>query len=465
MKELPNVEKLPEDKGSKDYFSLISGYPEEKIAFVKESLRNGELPIVISDTSAPSINVLEIGPGGGKSLAILKKEVEEYENKSTPVRLFGIDYVSNLVSAQNSDLTVKGKAQELPFKNESMSVINASAVLHEVNSYSSYGKGFRSVDKTLEEISRVLTPGGIFAYRDVFAPLEGINRPEQFQYKSPAWIGFIKNFTPYFLSHGRQLYQEQAGKIILKQEGKTIGWQKIDLNKNLEINAPLGLFQEIQRHYLTFRDYLLKIRKQEIGVEIIKDQWMDEVVGIKKLTVNIDSKNLENQQIIEKIEKIIQEGNKDIRELEKKHTYQIKDSIIFDQLFDVRIKEVFKRMEQNDEKTRKIFDQWLKREGSEHYFYYNIPEMIIETAELSKKQSDGKYILLPRSMKDIKFISRNYYQYYLNKTLDNSLPEGKQLIKFWKLTPKEAQESLNNLKQSEFISEDMIKRVKILLSK
>ena len=122
----------------------------------------------------------------------------------------------------------------------------------------------------------------------------------------------------------------------------------------------------------------------------------------------------------------------------------IVDGDIFDNTSDVRMGEVLSDIIKNSETSEhwKSWSEWLKREGSETYFYMPIGELLGSVALNSFEVSNGTQILLPTSKHDIRKVDRAYYNRYLESKLSNPLPDGKQLVLFELLSLKDKDSNL-----------------------
>ena len=388
--------KKPEGKDSSRYLELIGGNANEKIGYIIDSLKRNELPVVEGQ-----IRILEIGPGGGESLEKLKEAIDEGvgvdqidKDKIAIDFIPGLD-MSDYESSQKMIQDTKdrlgedakiviGLAQQLPFKSEAFSAINASAVFHEIYSYSD---GYESLNQTMKDVSRALAMGGILAYRDLAAPVEDLEKMSADIYKESSWIHFLKRFLPYFLSksRGAEDGRYSSDKAVMKQGGELINnIADANLSVELEFEASLGLIREIQRHFITFRS------------DFMDDNDLDKDTSPEIVNKELDA---------------------------------FFDSIIA-----------------GDKDNAKFYDDWLNKEGSESYICYNLPDLIKNFAKQSIEGSNGEYVMLPQSAEDIKTIIRNKYQDYLEASVANPLPEGKQLIRFKKMSIDDGLTTIQELK-------------------
>lgn len=413
--------KNPEGKDSTRYLELIGGHPDEKISYIIDSLKSNKLPIVDGQ-----IRILEIGPGGGESLEKLKEEIDRgIGGNQVDKDKIAIDFIPGLDmnDYENSQKMIKdtkrrlgenakmviGLAQQLPFKSESFSAINASAVFHEIYSYSD---GYESVNDTIKDISRALAMNGILAYRDLAAPVEDLEKISVDEYKESSWIHFLQKFLPYFLNKSRGAKDERYSrdKVVIKQAGELVhNIADTDPNIELELEAPLGLIREIQRHFITFRSDFMK----QYG---LSEDTSPEVVNKK-------------------------------------------------------VGDFFDKIVSGDDVSSLFYDKWLNKEGSESYIYYNLPDLIENFAKQSFEGLKGEYVMLPENASDIRTVIRDKYQEYLEASVANPLAEGKQLIRFKKMSVDNGLKAIEDLKSDPSIKEmlgqyiDMFDRLQIELKK
>lgn len=103
--------------------SQIANNPDEKIGELADAITKGQLP----RASDGRLKILELGTGGGESIGVLKKALDGRQD----VDVFAADVsVGILRKIQNERgvVSVAADAMKLPFKESSLSAINASAV-------------------------------------------------------------------------------------------------------------------------------------------------------------------------------------------------------------------------------------------------------------------------------------------------------------------------------------------------
>jgi SAM-dependent methyltransferase len=400
-------------KESDGYLSQIANNADEKVGELADAVANGQLP----RASDGRLKVLELGTGGGESVATLKKLIGDRED----VDVFGADVsVGILWKIQNEQKipSVASEAMKLPFKEGSLSAINASAVFHEVSSYGLFGGeregvyGCEAVKHSLSEAQRSLAPNGMLAYRDVFCP-NGMFEEKTVAYHGKSWEFFAKWFYPDFLKADTRAFSQDGQPSIEVREG---GIMKISATKHLH--------RELQRHYLMLRDYLRTQLSRNIGLEVIGEEWIDREKGVKR------HEFLASDALYRLI---VPSGNQGYGRYEM-------TSEEYDRLFDRLIEMV---LDGNSSLKAELLD-WRKREGKEIYTYASVEEMLALACEAGILAKDG-HILFPRCKDDIRVLSRDYYNRYLREVADNPEFDGKQTIRFFKVSPKETLEVLDSL--------------------
>jgi len=430
-------------KESQEYLERINGHPHEKIYHLIKSLEEGALPIISPEVSGMSsgINILEIGPGGGEPVRYLEQYISENKDNiaNNNPRVFALDcFVKPLVRIRDTVNPIQAKIESLPLRNESFSAVNVSAVLHEVSSYGIRTDGLANVNLALREICRVIHPNGVMCYRDVYAPECNLKKFIEQDYTSSSWVFFIKHFVPVLLSNKRKIYKGVEEEIKLRQNNDEVGWRRINEEQPLSIYFPIGLHKEIQRHYLVFRDYLL--RNNRIGVKIIHEE---EESDRRSLVVFISSQHPIGSKILETL---ASNDSYDYTEIGD-NVYHFLNRTDFERLIDEAICILFKKIEKGNKNLKPILDGFLESEGKEYYIYYDVSDMILNTGKISLEQSNGRYIMLPKNLEeDLVFFPRDYYQKYLNNVLKEPLKEGKQLIRFWKIPREKARDIIKTLK-------------------
>lgn len=424
-------------KGSERYLNQIRNNVPEKIEMVMDKLNSGELP---RDQNGKII-VLEIGTGGGESIRSLDTELKEREE----IKLIALDVVQALAAKAKKEGgvdAVVADAGALPFKDESLSAVNASAVFHEVSSYGTrshrreqldsdedgaenriYGRD--AIRAVFAECERVLMPDGILTYRDPLVSAEDIREEKEVTYYEVSWKQFCNWFLQNFINSGRGFYE---GTEISTRESE----------EGLVLTAPVGIQRELQRHYLMLRDYLRNARKDEFGINITKSEWMNKEVGLKSITFSID-KSISNVIGLSNLEVIEQDGE----------VIYGCDSDQFDKMYDELMNYYFMEMESGTEKGKEfesIIEEWRAREGSEYYVYGNISDLI----DLScRAVPEDEYVLFPESSKDIKVVPRYYYDRYLQRVADNPEKDGKQMVTFKKMKRIDAIKALKRITDDE----------------
>lgn len=414
------------EKNSGVYLDLAAnGNGDEKAMFALEALSR------LKASGTNNVDVIEIGPGGGAALQSITKAYDSDTESTLPedikvsfLELDGIESDS-LAEARKRFATVgstehvKGDARDMAaLFPDKADVVAASAVLHEVYSYAD---GYDGVDQTLQAISETVKPGGYFAYRDVFSvENESQHERKRHIYDKEGWVLFAKQFLPYYLANATHPYHHEDDKVVFEQDSMRVLADAIDPKKYLSINAPVGVLRELQRHYITLRDFCW--REGALGVTPVLEgplasDWLDVKKGSKRVYYKSDSSVLDDN-LLEVLSEDAADGLK------------VVDGDTFDSTTDAELGRFLRRVEQEDEAALEVWNKWLSREGSETYVYMTIGRLLGSMAMRSLEVTDGKRLLVPQRFSDVMVIQRRYYNRYLARQLSNPLPDAKQLILF-----------------------------------
>jgi ubiquinone/menaquinone biosynthesis C-methylase UbiE len=386
----------PPEKDSSIYLEQISGFDEEKFGLIARLAKDGKLPSVNGN-----INILEMGTGGGETAKKLQDKLAGRSN----VNFFGLDNVQSfarLFAEKTGSGAVAADAGQMPFKDDSFSAINASAVFHEVSSYGvDNGNGdkifgLEAVRTCLDEVNRTLCPGGVLMYRDVLCP-DNKDILKKVNYRQPAWSLFAKKFLQNFEPVISNIFPGAYKGLSLSGGPGT-----------MEIIATTQIHREIQRHYITFRDYFRKVAASDLGLKVNDEYWLDKEAGNKKHEIALSGFALEEYYRIKNDET---RGNGSVLTLAL-------ESDEYDDLTDRIIAET----------PPQLAESWFKREGGEIYTYASSDEMLKLCADLSALSSiDGKkYNLKPLGNPTV--LPRAYYMRYLRRVIDDPEIEAKQSI-------------------------------------
>lgn len=163
----PIYEQLAKRFDIKDWYFMNYGYAaseNETFLYLEEKDEPNRYPLQLYyylAAKAPVKNskMLEVGSGRGGGSSAIKKYL-------APASMTGLDIASNAVDFANKTLSrdgltyVQGNAENLPFGNSEFDIVI------NVESCHAYG----SVPKFLEEVKRVLKPGGYFLCTDIRGP-------------------------------------------------------------------------------------------------------------------------------------------------------------------------------------------------------------------------------------------------------------------------------------------------------
>ncbi len=272
----------PEEKINKVYLKQISNNETEKFGDLRQLIIENRLPVING-----KINILELGVGGGETI----KELKDQLGGRDDVNVIGADsafmFSDNFRNTTNSEAIV-ADAGLIPIKENSLSAVNASAILHEVSSYGVYAEdgkkifGFDAIKKTFNEIKRCLAENGVLIYRDVACPK---NRGEikTVNYERKSWQMFIDMYLPILRDVSKEVFPEIFNGYKLDEE-----------NNSKHITATAQVQREIQRHYITFRDYFRKNIFSEMGIKVIEEDWIEKDKGNKQHSIELSGIALEH---------------------------------------------------------------------------------------------------------------------------------------------------------------------------
>lgn len=384
------------------------------------------------------LQVVEVGPGGGAAVEYLAAQLAS-DRTTEPAPAHEVHLI--LIEAPgvvSQSLTraveqfnqvgvchlVHGFAQDIAtLLAEPVDVISASALLHEVYSY---GGGYAGLHAMMRTLPTVLAPGGFFAYRDVYA----VDRPSLHErvtqsYNSRAWLTFLRRFLPHYLTEGTHPYHHAADELVARQNSRIVPVAELDPASYAVIAAPVGLFREIQRHYITFRDHVW--RSGALGFTPVLDgdlaaDWIDFRAGHKRVHYQLadddDVPWLTTSQRM--MLAAMSEPYAD------HHTI---DSDIFDSVTDVALLAFLDAADQGDTTCWRVWESWLLREGRETYAYMTA-DQLLTAFTVHSAQADTDTVLMPVQTGDIRRVDRHYYNRFLTKRLANPLPDAKQLVLF-----------------------------------
>lgn len=393
----------PEEKITPLYLDQISNNSSEKYGDLESLIKEDGLPKI-----GGKVKILELGTGGGQTIKELKNQLNGKEN----VDIIGLDKVSLFASQYQREVNspaVVADAGMLPFQNKSLSAINASSIFHEIYTYgvnkskNKVIRGKGAVEKVLAEINRTLAPNGVLMYRDVACP-ENYSEIKKVNYSRNSWVEFIKKYLPRLTEALKGVDSKNVENIKSEED-----------NSGTTITSAIKIHREIQRHYLTFRDFFRKKMAKDMGAKVLSESWEDKIEGIKSHSLELTAGAL-RIYLDNHISSDVQQNKKFIISM---------FSDEYDDFTDKLIEQTMKGQSKN------ISEEWFKREGSEIYTYASPSELTETTSAIIDRSKFGgeDYCLEAES---VKMIPRYYYQRYLNRVIDNPEFEGKQSIKFVK---------------------------------
>lgn len=377
--------------------------------------------------------VVEIGPGGGSAIGYLASQLaarslERPQVALTLVEVPGVTSVSLTEAMTEFDKVgtvelVSGFAQDIgTLLPEPVDVISASALLHEVYSY---GGGYGGLHSMIRTIPTVLRPGGLFAYRDVYAvDGESLHDRSVQTYGSKSWIQFLRMFLPQYLREGTHPYHGAHDEVVVRQDSRIVPMGELATGRNVFVSAPVGIFREVQRHYITLRDHVW--RSGVLGfVPFLEGQmaadWIDARSGHKRVHYRLtDADPLSESQ-----------RSMMLALSERYGDHFTVDGDIFDGCTDIALSHFLALSEHSGGRCGEVWEQWATREGRETYAYLTLDALLAAFA-VSSTESGGpdRTVLMPVQVGDVVQRDRGYYNRYLRRALPNPLRDAKQLVLF-----------------------------------
>lgn len=119
------------------------------------------------------------------------------------------------------------------------------------------GGGYGGLHSLIRTLPTVLRPGGMFAYRDVYAVKAASLHDRALQtYTGRSWVRFLRMFVPQYLQDGTHPYHSSADLVVFRQDSRVVPTERLDEKTSVFASAPVGFFREAQRHYITLRDHV-----------------------------------------------------------------------------------------------------------------------------------------------------------------------------------------------------------------
>jgi hypothetical protein len=250
---------------------------------------------------------------------------------------------------------------------EPVDVISASALLHEVYSYGGSYSGLHTLMRTFPT---VLKPYGFFVYRDVYA-VDAVSLHERVvqSYNAQSWLQFLRLFVPHYLREGTHPYHRHDDDLVIRQNSRIVAAAELDTRVCAVIHAPIGLFRELQRHYITLRDHVW--RSGVLGFTPTLDgqlsgDWIDFRAGHKRVHFSFTGDGWLSQNDRAAIEAVS----------ERYGGHHVIDSDIFDTVTDVALSLFLAAVERGEGDCSHVWGTWLEREGRETYAYLTADELL-----------------------------------------------------------------------------------------
>lgn len=373
-------------------------------------------------------HIVEIGPGGGAAVRYLATALSATDRaKLTLIEAPGV--MSHSLAQAMEGFAAIGDCELVPgwakdissLIPEPVDVVAASALMHEIYSYGGAYTGLHTMMRVLPAIIR---HHGFFVYRDVYA----VDAPSLHErvvhcYSSQSWLQFLRTFIPHYLTEGAHPYHHHDDELVARQNSRIVPVTDLDTRVCAVIEAPIGLFRELQRHYITFRDHVW--RSGILGFRPIldgphSDDWIDFRSGHKRVHYTLtETSTLSRQR-----EALIAVS-------ERYFDHHVIDGDIFDAVSDAALMAFLAAVELADTRCEPIWNSWLAREGRETYAYLTVDDLLTAFAINSLEGRPGQdAVLMPICAEDVFTRDRRYYNRFLAKRLPNPLLDAKQLILF-----------------------------------
>lgn len=377
--------------------------------------------------------VVEIGPGGGSAVAYLGSQLAASGRVGRDVHLTLVEVPgvasASLVRAMDGfnqvgtcDL-VSGFAQDIgSILKEPVDVISASALLHEVYSYGGAYGGLHTMIRTLPT---VLRRGGMFAYRDVYAVKAPSLHDRCLQtYTARSWLRFLRMFVPQYMREGTHPYHSAADLVVFRQDSKIVPVERLCERTSVVGSAPVGVFREIQRHYVTLRDHVWRSGILGFCPHLegpLASDWIDARHGHKRVhyfTTGTDWLPVSQKAML--------------LALSERYTDHFTvDGDVFDECTDIALSAFFELAERGEEPCADVWESWVTREGRETYAYLTLDALLAAFAVHSTEApQEERTVLMPVQVGDVLRRDRAYYNRYLRRAIPNPQRDAKQLVLF-----------------------------------
>ncbi|MBB4743740.1 hypothetical protein BJY16_007199 [Actinoplanes octamycinicus] len=223
---------------------------------------------------------------------------------------------------------------------------------------------------------------------------------------------------------------------MARQNSRIVPLTDLDPRICAVISAPIGLFREVQRHYLTFRDHVW--RSGLLGFTPVldgdqADDWVDLHAGHKRVHFQIGGEVDWLPQPQTMMLAAMSEPYRDHRTI---------DSDIFDSTTEVALLAFLNAVTVGDAACRTAWEAWLLREGRETYAYMTADQLLTAFV-VHSAGADCDTVLMPVMAGDVGRVDRHYYNRFLAKQLANPLRDAKQLVLFCNV-PRSDTDTLRN---------------------
>jgi hypothetical protein len=186
----------------------------------------------------------------------------------------------------------------------------------------------------------------------------------------------------------------------------------------------VGVFREVQRHYITLRDHVW--RSGVLGFTPFLEgplagDWIDARYGHKRVHFFLtDTDWLPASQ-----------KGMLLALSEQYMDHWTVDGDVFDECTDIALNAFLELAERDDGVCGEVWRSWVTREGRETYAYLTLDALLAAFAVNSTEAAlEERTVLVPVRVDDVIRRDRAYYQRYLRRAIPNPLRDAKQLVLF-----------------------------------
>jgi hypothetical protein len=262
----------------------------------------------------------------------------------------------------------------------------------------------KALKKAVNEIGRVTKEEGMLLYRDIYPVDINLELPVEQVFERDSWRQFAYLFLPYFLGKKTHLYENFRAALNASS---------FNANNSLSLDMPAGLARELQRHYITLRDHLVKSGALNFDIDPTRyddTEWVRTDKGFEK-KIYLDTQGADDP---------------DIRYLQDRTGIFLPASE-FEDLVDDRLASFLHGCISEVPVNLEIFREWLVREGRESYVYATTSGIV----DIICEAEPGSSRFIVANASDYQVRKRDFYTQYLQRVLGQyAFTDGKLMINF-----------------------------------